>query len=239
MHIISNDGEVRLDSAILLYKSKRDGENKSFATVHPIRFNENEEPIICPGTPASRKGVAAALRELSEDRIKPALLPAHILARGNDHLVWYRPAMKRPVWFRCAELGERTAVVPHPATLWLIAPDSGQCFVFALRDDQRPDETTRLFQAPYFNVWNTGRVCIGSAGVPQGEDALNPANWETMFYDSWFSHPNTPKLVRHKEGSYAFWRNLLDGKHRVFPKAKLMPTPLTLGQAFDNLISEG
>jgi len=239
MKVHNGDHAPTLSSAILLYKkSGPQGNGGAFATVHPVRTDDAGVSTIGPGTPASRQGVLAALRELAEDRIKPELIPAHILAKGSDHLVWYRPALKRVVWFRCKDLGERTALVPHPATLWLVNPATGYCSVFALRDDTRPDKDTGLYQAPYYNVWDTGQICTGNAGVPKGAEALVPENWERMFYDSWFSHPNTPKLVRHKEGAMAFWKNLLDGKHRVFPKAKLLSARTTLGRQFARLCAE-
>lgn len=238
MEVHNGDHAPKLESAILLYGASVVGKAGGFATVHPVRTGQDGIYSIGPGTPASRQGLLAALRELATDRIKPELIPAHVLAKGADHMVWYRPAQKRTVWFKCKQLGERTALVPHPATLWLVNPVTGACKIFALRDDARPDENTVLYQAPYYNVWETGGICTGNAGVPKGPDALVPENWEKMFFNSWFSHPNTPKLVRHKEGTFAFWKNLLDGKHRVFPKTKLLPVRTTLGQQFAKLFAE-
>ena len=236
MEVHKCDGSPRMSAAILLYSSSLRGSARSFATVHPVHHSASGIPSIGAGTPASRQGVLSALRELASDRIVPELIPEHVLARGADHLVWYRPPMKRTVWFRCAELGERTATVPHPATLWLVNPTTGACSIFALYGGERPTATTKLYQAPYFNVWDSGKICTGNADVPKDAASLVPENWESMFFNSWFSHPNTARLVRHKGGCFAFWKNLLDGRQRVFPKTALLPAKTTLGKEFAKLV---
>ena len=238
MEVHNADRTPQMKAAILLYGTDGYGNASSFASVHTVTHSATGVPTIGHGTPASREGVLAVMRELVDDRIKPELIPANVLARGSDHLVWFRPALKRDVWFRCKELGERRALVPHPATLWLVNPSTGFCQIFALGDDQRPDAGAKLYQAPYFNVWDSGRICVGNAEVPKGAAALSPENWESMFFNSWFSHPNTNKLVRHREGTFAFLKNLLDGKHRSFPKRKLVPTKKTLGEEFAKLFKD-
>lgn len=237
MDIHNIDSVPELKHAILLFGTdSHHGKSTRYATVHPVRSGENGVPIICPGTPATKEALLTAIRELVDDRMAPELLPAHLLGKGADHLVWYRPAMKKNQWFDCAQLGKVTALLPIPATVWLAQPLQGELYVFALRNDDRPDRTTKLFQAPFFNVWDNGRVCIGNAMKPTGPEALIPEKWEEMFFNSWFSHPNTPKLVRHKEGLYPFFKDLIAKKHRVFPKAKLVPLKKTLGDAFETLL---
>lgn len=236
MQTITKDGTPQLLSAILLYGTDAVDEvqGQFFATVHPVRHAADGSASIAPGVPATKAAVLAALRHLIDERLAPSILPAHVLARGADHLVWYRPASKRTLWFRCEELGgERSAVVPIPAVLWMAHPLSNECSVFALRSDDRPDSDTELYQAPFYNVWDTGRVCVGNVGMPTGIDALDPAKWEEAFFSSWFSHSNTSRLVRHKAGITDFTNNLLNGKHRVFPKAKLYPLRTTVGKQFE------
>lgn len=238
MPVFNMEETPRLTRAILLYENPRHNQD-AFCSVHEVRIEEGH-PVIQPGTPATRQGLMAALRTLADDRLKPEILPGHILAKGGDHLVWYRPAAKRPVWFRADKIGEVTANVPHPPLVWFVNPMIGVCRIFAFNAEGRPDAETPLYQAPYFNVWNDGKICTGSAEVPKGDSALVPENWEKMFFESWFTHPNTPHLVKHKEGANAFWKLMLEGRKRVFPRNKLVPLKrVTLGSVFAGLVKEG
>ena len=238
MQLIPRDQPAKLSSAILFYGSSGNPQ-AAFASIHPVQVGADGIPVIKPGTPATRAGVLAALRTLIDERMAPCILPSHLLATGADHLVWYRPATKRVLWFRESKMTEAlSAEVPIPALVWMANPLSDHCRVYALRDDKRPDNDTPLYQAPFFNVWANGKVCVGNAGFPKGNDALNPEKWEEAFFGSWFTHPNTNNLFRHKEGAEAFFKDWLSGKHRVFPKAKLFPLKTTLGEAFNKFIKE-
>ena len=238
MQVSLNDQPPKLSSAILFYGSSGQGQ-ASFASIHPIQFGQDGTPAIQPGTPATKAGVLAALRTLIDERMAPSILPSHLLATGADHLVWYRPATKRQLWFNDSNLGEaRSVVIPIPALVWMVNPLSDHIRIYALRDGQRPDNDTPLYQAPFYNVWDSGQVCVGNVGFPKGNDALNPEKWEEAFFGSWFTHPNTNKLVRHKAGVRAFFNDWMDGKHRVFPKAKLFPLRKTLGEVFNKFVKE-
>lgn len=236
MELHCMDRSPRATTAILLYGGKYN--ESGFVTVHPVA-TENGVPVIKPGTPATRQGLAEALREVADDAVPPELFPAHILAKGADHLVWYRPPSRQKVWVRSNELGgERNAEVPVPGLIWLALPARGNCRVFAYKGSDRPDTETVLHQAPFFNVWDSGEVCTGSADIPQGPAALVPENWEAMFFNSWFSHPNTPRLTKGKEGAYVLWERLLSGKHRVFPQTKLYSIKKQLGDVFNDMFKQ-
>ena len=238
MKVQCNDSAPKLISAVLFYGST-DGQGQNFATVHPVRFDDQCIPVICPGTPATKVALLEAIRELVDDRMEPEIFPEHLLAKGTNHLVWYRPATKRTLWFKFEDEDECSAHVPIPALLWLANPLKGECSVFALCDSARPDGNTLLYQAPFFNVWGTGKVCTGNALVPKGSNALIPENWEKMFFSSWFTHPNVNSLVRHRAGSYDFWKQRINGKYRVFPKAKLVPLKRRFSTVFSAFVKEG
>jgi PRTRC genetic system protein B len=217
-------------SAVLLYSGTN---GNGFATVHDVVM-EGDVPVIRAGTPASRQGLLSALRQLADDRLPPELIPAHILAKGIDHLVWYRPPSRQTIWVKAEALGgERSGEVPMSGLIWLVNPMTGSCSIFAYEGEDRPNSETKLHQAPVFNVWQDGRICTGSAAVPKGAAALVPQNWEMSFWMSWFTHPNTPKIVRGKGSPHAFVKDLLDGKYKVFPQAKLLPIKRTLGREFN------
>ena len=64
--------------------------------------------------------------------------------------------------------------------------------------------------------------------------------WNKAFFDSFFTHPNTQgPLVNYKGGPYRFWRDMLDGRHAVFPESALVPLGTSLAQVLDGRGPDG
>ena len=229
----SDQQTSELRHAVLIYGSARGG----FATVHDVS-NTDGKPVIKAGVPATRSALMNAMAALQHNDIAPEILPGHILAKGEDYLVWWRKPCHRQVWFRTHEFGECTAVVPHPSVLFMARPLSKEMFVFALNGEERPEPETPLYQAPYFNVWAGGRLCVGNVTLPSGGMAYQPEAWEDIFYASWFTHPNVQRLINYRPGAYAFWKRLLDGKEKKFPSQRLLKDRDTVGSAFKRIMKE-
>src|SRR3546814_14223335 len=64
-------------------------------------------------------------------------------------------------------------------------------WVYALKGNRRPAVSTRLYHAPFFNVYANGSVCMGTA-VFDMEDIAGLESfmeeWQTCFFRSYFSH---------------------------------------------------
>jgi PRTRC genetic system protein B len=117
------------------------------------------------------------LKDVARSYIKDAgaemgfagLIPGHILYGANgigfSIVIWYRPAMKRTLNFSASLgiKGESTVYVP--ATLYLVHNKS--LYVFSLMTDERPDTKTKLYNAPFFNIYDGGNVCLGTAPIGQ------------------------------------------------------------------------
>ena len=222
--------DLTLTSAILLYGSR---ESVSYATVHPI-LNEakTERPLIGAGRPLNRKTLLGALRSLSEASTpKAEFLPPNVLGFSPDTVTWWCPPALRRVFFDCKEMGGvKSAVVPHPG---LVFQASATGFsVFALADALRPEAGSTLYEPPYFNTWDCGRICIGSARVPRRIDLKSVDGWEAGFFDSAFTHPNAGgRRINYADGEYAFWRDMLDGQFgERFPLDVLVPTKMKVAQ---------
>jgi PRTRC genetic system protein B len=174
-----------------------------------------------------------ALAERSAGRAE--FLPETVLAIDRTAVTWWcRPTVRR-VFFDCAELGVVTAVVPHPGLVFQ-ARISG-FHVYALEGAGRPAPDTPLYEPPYFNTWDHGSICIGSARVPSRIDIASIAGWESGFFESAFTHPNAGgKRVNHPRGEFAFWKEMLAGQYAgQFPLECLVPMKRTLG----DLIAQG
>lgn len=226
MEVYSSKTEARevLHKAFLLYGS--------FATVHEIGHRK-EGPVILPGTLATKDGLAEALRALLPPESRgTGLIPATLLASGVGYMVWWIPPSIRQLWFKAEELGgEKTAVMPLPGLVMATTPS--QWMVFAVKGKSRPKPETKLYQAPFFNVWAGGKICTGTARVPDEGSRHKPEKWETAFFESYFTHPNihhSNRLV--KGGAYDFWRDMLDGKYAKFPESMLVDAKLTLDRMY-------
>lgn len=171
--------------------------------------------------PVSAVDVARTLA--SELDLDSGLLPPDCLwwartAGGDRVAVWCEPRV------RTVRLRERYGEppkrfrLPLPGLVFVCLPARQAPYVFAARG--RPTEPdSPLFHAPFYNVFSSGRVCVGSHAFPS-----DPARVPDAFFESNFSvAPDTAreKSRRHPDDVGALWREL----HRqgVFPLEDLVP----------------
>ncbi len=229
IHSASRNHDVILQGAILLYGSGLSA--FSYATAHRIVTDgQTGRPVIGAGTPLNRRALIQAVRQVAEASLpKGEFLTPNVLSIGPDTITWWCPPGNRRVFFNCEELGDRSAVTPHPGLVFHASPAGFR--VFSLIEDERPTPDSMLYEPPYFNTWDHGKICIGTAHVPKQIDAASIVGWEAGFFASAFTHPNHGgKRVDHADGFYAFWRDMLDGKFSTFPKASLIPMNQSLGK---------
>lgn len=85
------------------------------------------------------------------------------------------------------EIPNGTAEIP--AMLW--HANKQNLTVYALETNRRPTEKTPLYHAPFFNVYDSGNVCLGTVDVSiknsaSAEEFIQA--WENYFFNSYFSH---------------------------------------------------
>lgn len=221
------DGVLALRQAVLIY---RGAQGSAFATVHDIEEVDGEATILAGKAMTPRVAITLS-RELAKGVSHGGFIPDTVLYMDGELLLWWTRPGKRHIAFRAEGLGdaERGEVVPHPGLVF--AASSQVWKVWAVKGGARPTPDTELFQAPYFNVYDTGAICQGSAAVPEGTTAGRIGAWNDAFFGSFFTHPNVrKKLVKYRGGSYRFWRDMLDGRFERFPERVLVPLRATLGQ---------
>ncbi|CAM2158361.1 PRTRC system protein B (plasmid) [Pararobbsia alpina] len=222
------ESELHAVRAMVLYGTS--AQEIKYATVHDISIDDDTRvPKLGAGAPIDRIALTDALASLSREvTTKAEFVTPNVLSIGQHSIAWWCPSAPRRVFFNCGELGVRNERVPHPSLVFHAS--HGGFRVFALADDRRPDPSTPLFEPPYFNTWNAGKICIGSARVPDCIDVASIDGWESGFFDSAFTHPNHGgKRVADKDGEFAFWKAMLDGKFAEFPRELLIPMKRTLG----------
>lgn len=221
--ISSSAPTFRAQKAFIMYAGQNNPyggsqEKFSFVNLHGI-VDTPQGPTLTEGVRATEEGVRDVIKSLAETIRNPlCLLNPHILATTDDATVWWVPAGKRRIAFQTQEIGRRAAVTPQPALLFAVTRKGW--FVHALKESTRPTAKTKLCVAPYFNVWSQGKICVGSTIKPQESPGADPDAWTKAFFSSAFTHPNVRGkngLMKHEFGPYAFWRDMLDGKHKEFP----------------------
>lgn len=187
-----------------------------------------------PLTVREANALAKALhteKEANSAFLKPkGILPTHILSinpnRENSSVVWYTKGQQRQLFFVDGlEIPNGKAHVPP--MLWKASKQS--LSVYALKTDRRPKESTLLHYAPFLNIYNDGKVCMGTVTV----DIKNSASveeftnaWENYFFNSYFSHLlGTQSPV--KGNCVHLWKELIQ-TDKVFPKEVLKPNNRTV-----------
>jgi PRTRC genetic system protein B len=241
----TGETELVLTNAILLYsvagnQDHSGANNVAYAKLHEIKNCGTEARPnfqIAAGRPVTKEGVLGMFQDLAKKQtLNVDFLPENVLSISADHMVWWMPACERNVFFRTLELGTRSAKVPHPPLLFVVI--RGGWSVWALPENRRPTIETALQHAPYFNVYDTGGICTGSAATPSGVAAAGIPQWESAFFDSEFTHINgSIKKASHPRGEYALWKELLDGEHKEFPMQYLVPFGSTVSKLMDGVRS--
>jgi PRTRC genetic system protein B len=118
-------------------------------------------------------------------------------------------------------------IFPQPPLVWQVS--NGELSIRALTENKRPDGSTKLAVAPFWNLSDDGRVCTGTMRRPDSAAVASIPAWERGFYESAFTHANVGRLTRHEGGFDGLWSGLV-GKRSRFPLETLIALPQTLSQ---------
>ena len=158
-------------------------------------------------------------------------LPSNVLVRSDDSVMWWTPASMRRMFY-VKEMSTEVAQLsgkrfPQPPLVFRARKRLLE--VRALLRDERPNQQTALYRAPYWNVNDDGDVCLGTARVPPKATVESLPRWESAFFESEFTHPNaSKKLTEHPGGFVGLWRSLAE--RRRFPAEFLAAANQTLHQ---------
>jgi len=157
------------------------------------------------------------------------VLPANVLhidPSDNGSVVWYTKPQPQLLYF-AESLGIESGTMQLPALVWRATKKELQ--IFALAAKARPKPTTPLYNAPFFNLYRQGFVCMGTVDVRISSAATLEqfiTAWQGYFFGSNFSHhidnhnPVAQNLV-------SLYSELMQSGKR-FPCDTLTKTSLTL-----------
>jgi hypothetical protein len=107
--------------------------------------------------------------------------------------------------------------VPMPDLVFMVLQGGQPPYVWAVKGRPASEDAT-FFRMPAYNVFETGRICVGSHAFPD-----DPARVPAEFFDSYFSPDGQyhDRSVRHPRSIRDLWREL-DGR-KDYPLDDLVP----------------
>ncbi|MBW8683506.1 prokaryotic E2 ligase family D protein [Chitinophaga rhizophila] len=223
--------EILPETVIVLYgKPDRDrtdkyvelmqvNEDAELVNAHPLTLSESVELAKCF---SSLKPLANNFGNCN------GVFPATVLkidTRPAGNVTWYtKPKSVFMHFQQSSDIPSGKAKIP--ALVW--KANQRKLSVFALKDGKRPKENTELYHAPFFNVYSSGEVCMGTTSLKTlAKKTLLPfmQEWERLFFDSVFSHALN-NYTDDKSGQ-CVWKSLVNSKEK-FPVDMLKKNHLTI-----------
>ena len=217
-------------SALVFYSTKG---SKSDTYVEYFDMDKNGMPINAHPLTVKEANVLVKALKIAKEEKEPCLKSNGILGNHILHLdpqkgkvIWFTKGMQRKLYFD-EKLGIPNGKATTPPMLWIASRRS--LFVFALASNHRPTQVTKLYNAPFFNVYENGNVCMGNVDVRIKKTASVEeftTAWEDYFFNSYFSH----LMENHnpvKGNCVSLWESLI-GTSTPFLKEVLTRKKLTL-----------
>ena len=224
---IDGGQSLTLSGAVLVYQGGRE----AFAVWHPAKSGPAEAaPYLAEAEPLTMEFLRALSTGLGV-YVPPEILPASVLVRTSELLVWWTPAQHRILFF-----GEHSGAgnelngkrYPVPPLVFKVA--LGKLWVRALDKDERPRGETKLRTAPFWNCNDAAEVCVGTMRLPESSGVEAMEGWECGFFQSEFTHAyGAARLTSFPGGFLALCRRLA-GSRQPFPKEYLTDARETLRQ---------
>jgi len=224
---IGGGQKMALTGAVLVYRGGTD----AFAVWHPAKPG--------PGGGAPYLGEAESLtteflRTLAAGLgtyISPEILPANVLVRTSELLVWWTPAQYRTLFFgEQSEAGKDLSGKRYPVPPLVFKVSGGSLWVRALEKNERPTAIAKLRTAPFWNGNDAGQICIGTMRVPESSGVEAMEGWERGFFQSEFTHAYGAARLTSFPGGFLDLCQHLVGSRKPFPVEYLTDARETLRQ---------
>ncbi len=202
--------------AVILYK------NNDKLSYYLESHNINPAGQILEGKPLQQDTLQEMMDVFFDERQIQAkikgIIPENLLSfeltnSGNYTMIWYRPEEIRVLHF-APDLKLKTGEMWIPAMVYMANKNSLD--VYALKSNSRPSEKTLLYRAPFFNVSDSGDVCLGNANIKKPTENTYSAlqkYWEDLFWLSEFTHINGNNPTKSKVSEV--YKKLLASKKQL------------------------
>jgi PRTRC genetic system protein B len=225
--------------ALLIYQSveqETESGNNTQTEIYVESYDIGKQGNPINAHPLSVKEMIAlsellqATQELKNNYLQcKGVLPSKLVSvntQNNGYALWHTPPQEVNLFFTDS-LGIPSSKAKIPALLWKATKESVQ--VFALKGKAKPTADTALYYAPFFNLSQDGRVCMGTVNINidrQTHLEHFMAQWESYFFNSYFTH--TLSNHRHCKGNLVELWQEQSGTVRDFPQEELVKNGRTL-----------
>ncbi|WP_316826101.1 PRTRC system protein B [Pedobacter miscanthi] len=196
------------------------GKSGTPINAHPLSVRESQSLAdVLNTSEENRQGFLQPNGLLREEVI-------YINSQRNGFVIWYTPVKKRHLIFKSG-LTIPDGMASMPPLLWKATVSSLE--IWALKESKRPEISTNLYYAPFFNIYTDGRVCMGNVDIDIDTDCdleTFISAWENYFFGSAFSHLLT-EVSPVKVNIVPLWQKLISSGDD-FPKNILKKHPKTI-----------
>jgi PRTRC genetic system protein B len=232
---LGGQSTAHLNKAVLIYGQRSSGWNKTahaFCTVHDVHAQDGHAALGA-GRLLTHHELGSLVAAVYQQKFE--MIPENVIALGPSRIAWFERSSLRPLFFKPHEKDPALSALsgltfPQPALLWITSP--ANLSVYALEGDERPTPKTKLFKPPYWNVFTTHKVCMGSMPVPEDITYSSIKAWSAAFFASRFTH-NAGGMIVNTAGSYTQFLESIRGL-TDFPRRALVKTKRTLEDVIKN-----
>ena len=205
--------------AIVVYERENVDYNYYPNYKHLVTRHRIVRGMIAEGRPITRSVLKNLVKMvLPNIKDEPCIIPPEVLfyAPMDNFVAWWVPSGERNLFFH-KNTGIKTGRYPVPPSLFAVK--NRRLHVWALRENHRPSEETRLYHTPFFNVFENG-TCMGDMALPRENGIRGIEKWNRLFFESAFTAASTPVLkgISGKQ----LWRSIRGMKGK-FPSKHLAP----------------
>lgn len=229
MRFLTNQSKVEISQAILLYNGHTGyGQSGlSYASIHEVIHDQGKAARIGVGKALSTEAIESTVKALATSAGIDLLQWSEdsVVATSPTLTCWWTPAQQRWMHFHVGDF-QQSGPAQQPPLVWIV--NSRSLSVFALKQNTKPTQQTELFDSPYLNVFNDGKVCTGSMAA---NSTSSREQWVQSFFESTFTHanPSNRKLTRYRGGNIALWKACMADPDKPFPVSYLKTHKTTLG----------
>ena len=219
------------EKALMIYRTKSGSkyyvesfdldEDGCALNAHPLSLLESAKLACVLDSSSDLQQTFLTCRSMMPDEV------LHINSNSrNGHVIWFSPACRTALFFK-DDLGIPDGIANVPPLIWKASRNT--LHVWTVVDDVKPSPDTPLYHAPFFNLHDSGKVCMGNVKVEFDSNCFLEdfmLKWQGYFFSSTFSH----LIMDHapcKQNIVQLWKTLI-GSKKTFPKKTLLKTSKTL-----------
>ncbi len=218
-------------SALVIYQSK-----DAFKTTYVEQFDMDAHGSPINAHPLTVREAQRLSKSLNTKQLQnnACFTPKGILSStvlsvnssGQGKVIWYSKPQKRQLFF-IEKLGISNGIANLPTLVWKATKN--QLSVYAIKGKRRPTLKTKLYYAPFFNVYESGSICMGTVNIKVAKASSLEEfieEWEILFFNSYFSHL-LDDYNPIKKNMVSLWQDMI-GADKPFPKEVLKQNHKTL-----------